>query len=185
MWADAMVGASTASSEAATNETHSLRPTILPISGTSPFTCIRDGFPATVGSLHVAVVKHEVVSVGIDEERHMADARVQDLAGELHALGLELRAGLGHVVRVQGGMRVLLGRELHAETFGFPDAEARIARPDLELSAVVGPQAEHVHVEAAGALRVLRRDADEVELADHSPLCVLAFQFQRARTTRC
>src|SRR3712207_7975184 len=39
----------------------------------------------------VAVVQHQVVAVGIGEERHVADARVQDVAHELDALALELR----------------------------------------------------------------------------------------------
>ena len=37
-------------------------------------------------------------AVGIGEERHVADPRVQDLAHELDALGLELRARRRDVV---------------------------------------------------------------------------------------
>src|SRR5919112_1532055 len=64
-------------------------------------------------------------------------------------------------------MSVLLGRELHAEPLGLPDAEAGVTGPHLELRALVGPQAERVHVERARAVGVRRRDAYEVELADH------------------
>ena len=94
-------------------------------------------------------MQHQVVAVGIREERHVADAGVEDVAGELDALGLELLPRRGHVVHVQRGMGVLLRRELHAEPLGLPDAEARVAGPDLGLRVVVGSQAERVDVEAA------------------------------------
>ena len=46
-------------------------------------------------------------------------------------------------------MGVLLRRELDAELLGLPDAEARVAGPDLGLRVVVGSQAQRVDVEAA------------------------------------
>jgi len=49
----------------------------------------------------VAVVEHQGVPVGVGEERHVAHARVHDVAEEPHALGLELGAGGGDVVDVQ------------------------------------------------------------------------------------
>jgi hypothetical protein len=71
---------------------------------------------ATIGrSLRrVAVVQHEVVAVRIGEGRHVTDARVERLAGELDALGFELRARRRHVVDMKGRVGALLGRERHA-----------------------------------------------------------------------
>ena len=40
----------------------------------------------------VAAVQHELVAVGVGEDRHVADAGVEGVAEEGHALGLELRA---------------------------------------------------------------------------------------------
>jgi hypothetical protein len=37
-------------------------------------------------------VQHELVAVGVGEDRHVADAGVQGVAEEGHALGLELSA---------------------------------------------------------------------------------------------
>jgi hypothetical protein len=42
-------------------------------------------------------VEHQRIAVGIAEERHVADARVEDVAVELDPLGLELLARLGDV----------------------------------------------------------------------------------------
>src|SRR5205823_9353544 len=45
----------------------------------------------------VPPVQHQRVAVGVVEERHVADAGVQDLAPELDALGLELPSRLRDV----------------------------------------------------------------------------------------
>src|SRR5919204_2968294 len=52
------------------------------------------------GSLvrRVPAMEHELVAVRVGEERHVADAGVERLADELHALGFELGARLRHVV---------------------------------------------------------------------------------------
>ena len=55
------------------------------------------------------MVEHEVVAIGIREERHVADAGVEDLARELDAVGLELGTRRGHVVDIQGRVGVLRG----------------------------------------------------------------------------
>jgi hypothetical protein len=44
------------------------------------------------------VVEHEVVAVRIGEERHVADAGVEDITSELHAFGFELGVGSGNIV---------------------------------------------------------------------------------------
>src|SRR5437879_13642307 len=85
-------------------------------------------------------------------------------------LGLEFGASGHHVINMEGGVGVLLGRELHAESLRLPDAEARFARPDFEAPMVVRSQPERVDVERARSLGVLRRDGHEVELADHRSL---------------
>ena len=49
----------------------------------------------------VAVVEHQRVAVGVAEERHVADARVEHLAVEAHAARFERRARRRDVVDVQ------------------------------------------------------------------------------------
>jgi hypothetical protein len=44
------------------------------------------------------MVEHQVVAVGIGEERHLAHAGVERVAGKTHAHGLELRSGLIDVI---------------------------------------------------------------------------------------
>ncbi len=77
----------------------------------------------------VTVVQHEVVAVGVVEERHVADPCVHDLADELDALCLELGARRGDVVDVQREVGVLLRGERQAQALGLPDAQARLAGP--------------------------------------------------------
>src|SRR3954454_17969427 len=54
------------------------------------------GFRSAIARLvrigRVAVVQHELVAVGVGEDRHVADAGVEGGAEEGHALGLERRA---------------------------------------------------------------------------------------------
>src|SRR4051794_24746019 len=113
-------------------------------------------------------MEHEVVAVGIREERHVADARVERLAVELHALRLERRARLRDVVAPQRPRVALLRDERHALLLGLPDAEARVAGPLLPFGVFVGSHAQDVAIERAGALGVLRRHAEEVESFDDS-----------------
>ena len=109
------------------------------------------------------MVEHESVAVGILEERHVADARVEGLAEELDALRLELGARRGDVVDVQRDVRVLLRRELHPERGRLVDPEARLADPELALAGGVGPQPERVDVEGPRSRPVGGRHGDEVE----------------------
>src|SRR5690349_24628547 len=81
----------------------------------------------------VAVVEHQVVAVGVVEEGHVADARVHDLADELDPLGFQLLARRGDVGDVQRRRCVLLRGELHPHPLRLPDAETRVARPELEF----------------------------------------------------
>src|SRR5688500_17308895 len=84
----------------------------------------------------VALVQHEVVAVGIAEQRHVAHAGVEGVAQKLDALALELSASLLDVVDVEGGMRVALRHELHAHPLRLPDSEAGVADPELEACVV-------------------------------------------------
>ena len=118
----------------------------------------------------VAAVEHQVVAVRVGEEGHVADPGVHDLPCELDPVGLQLRACRCDVVHVQRRVGVLLGCELHPEALRLPDPEARLAGPALEPRVLVGTQPEGVDVEGPRALGVPRRDADEVESADHLPL---------------
>jgi hypothetical protein len=43
-------------------------------------------------------MEHEIVAVRVREEGHVADASIEDVAGELDAIGLELGAGGSDIV---------------------------------------------------------------------------------------
>src|SRR4051812_34108789 len=116
----------------------------------------------------VPAVQHELVPVGVGEDRHVADAGVEGVAEELDALGLEHGAHLSDVVAAQRPRVALLGDERHALLLGLPDPEARVAGPLLPLSVLVRAQPQDAAVEGAGALGVLGGDAEEVESFDDS-----------------
>ena len=61
----------------------------------------------------------------------MADTRVEGLAGERHARGLELRARLGHVCDPKRDV-IRVGGEREPELLRLPDAERHLAAGDLE-----------------------------------------------------
>src|SRR5688572_8303101 len=118
----------------------------------------------------VAAVKHQVVAVGVAEERHVADTGVEGVAAELDAFRLELLARRLDVLDMESKVPVVLWLERHSELLRLPDAEARVAGPELVQRLLVPFQAEHVAVEPSRTIGVLRRDADEVELHDfHQP----------------
>jgi hypothetical protein len=93
------------------------------------------------------VVQHEIVAVGVGEERHAANACVERLAGEGDALALQLGPGLRDVIDMQREMPILLGRELDPEPPGLPDAKTRVACPELELRVVIRTESESFAVE--------------------------------------
>jgi Bacterial low temperature requirement A protein (LtrA) len=84
-------------------------------------------------------VQHELVAVGIGEERHVADPGVEGLAEELDALGLERRARRGDVVAAQRPRVALLRDE----------------RPALPLAPGAGANDSAVFVVAYAALFAL------------------------------
>ena len=53
------------------------------------------------GPRRVAVVEHQRVAVGVGEERHVADAGVERVGGELDAPRFERLARRGDVIDVQ------------------------------------------------------------------------------------
>src|SRR5829696_1413207 len=89
----------------------------------------------------VAVVQHEVVAVGVGEDRHVADAGVEGVAEEGDALGLELRARRVDVLHAQWQRIAGLRHELHPYPLGLPDDEAGVARPLLVLRMLIGAHA--------------------------------------------
>ena len=95
------------------------------------------------------MMKHQRVPVGIAEERHVAHARVEDVAVERDPRRLELGAGSRNVVHVQRE-RVRCRLERHAEALGLPDVERDLARGDLEPGRRLRLErkAERVDVEA-------------------------------------
>jgi hypothetical protein len=90
----------------------------------------------------VAVVEDQVVAVGVGEEGHVADAGVDRLAVELHALAFQLLPRGRDVVDVQRRRGVFLRRELEAPFRRLPDAEAGLADPKLVVAVLVGAQAQ-------------------------------------------
>jgi hypothetical protein len=132
------------------------------------------------------VVQHELVAVGVGEDRHVADAGVERVAEEGHALGLQLRARRVDVLHAQRQRVAGLSDELHPDLLRLPDAKTSGARPLLVRRVLVGAHAKDVAVEAACAVGVLRRDADEVELLDECHVVSLSIGpgAARARLTR-
>src|SRR3954447_4296655 len=125
----------------------------------------------------VTVVEHQVVAVRVGEERHMADARVERVAGELDPPALELSACGGHVVDVDRQVAVLLRLELPAQPGRLPDAEARLADPELVIGLVVRAQPKRVDVERSRAIAVGRGDCDEIQLVHvMSPMVVISIE---------
>src|SRR5262249_26401801 len=120
----------------------------------------------------VPPVQHQRVAVGIVEESHVADARVEGLATELDALALELAARRGDVGDPQRDV-VRVRREGQAHLLGLPDAKRDLPASDLEPAGghvAVERQADRLEVELSRALNALRRDRQEVDaLDDHYP----------------
>src|SRR4051812_14702632 len=80
------------------------------------------GYSVFGDARRIPAVEHQRVAVGVGEERHVADARVERLAHELHAAGGELLACDRDVVDVQRdgvGIAVVL----HAHLLRVVDAE--------------------------------------------------------------
>jgi len=125
-------------------------------------------------------MEHQRVPVRIGEDRHVADAGVEDVAVELHAPLLEHRPGRRHVVDVQRD-RVGIALVLHPHLLRVVDAQRQVAGLELRVVAlgyVHRPgQAEDRTVEVGGGGQVMGRHADKVdgpdELRGGSRLCIL------------
>ena len=111
-------------------------------------------------------MQHQVVAVGVAEERHVADTGVERVAAELDAFRLELLSCGLDVFDVESQVPVALWLERHSELLRLPDAEAGVAGPELVPRVLIPFQPEDLAVEPSRAIGVLRRDADEVELHD-------------------
>src|SRR5713226_8197985 len=119
----------------------------------------------------VPPVQHQGVPVGIVEEGHVADARVERLAGELHTFPFELGAScsdVGYAKRQLGRIR----RELPSDLGWIPDPERHLPREELGADRRVAlvREAKRLAVEPFRPLDVLRRDGDEIDPLDlHYP----------------
>src|SRR5947209_4596748 len=87
----------------------------------------------------VPLVQREPVAIGIEERRHVANARVDGLAVELDALRLELGARGLDVGDVEQRDRVRLRLVLLAPLAGHPDRESTCRPPELGARVRVGP----------------------------------------------
>src|SRR6185437_7507727 len=120
----------------------------------------------------VAVVEHQGVAVGVGEERHVADARVERVGAELHAAAFEVHARGGDIVDVQGE-RVGRAVVLQAHRTGVVDADREGPGLELRVVAVGDPdraaQPQGVAVEPRGRLQVAGRRTDEVDPSDELP----------------
>src|SRR5690242_3296619 len=116
----------------------------------------------------VPPVEHEAVSVGIVERRHVADAGVVRLVGELDAAGLELLARLGDVCNAQRDRRTVPLPELPADRRRVDQVEEDVvAKLELGEAALAGlGQSERVAVPRNRALQVGDGHADEVDVLD-------------------
>src|SRR3954451_9347633 len=92
----------------------------------------------------VPPVQHERVPVGILEEGHVADARVERLAGELDAARLELVARFGHVGHPQRYVRRVRALERRADVLHLQEVDADVLA-ELELGEPA--LADHVQAE--------------------------------------
>jgi hypothetical protein len=113
------------------------------------------------------VVQHQVVSVGVREERHVADTGINGVPDERDALAFQFGSSGGDIIDVQREVTVLLGRKRHPDLGRFPDPETGLSSPELEARSRIRTQAKRVRVEAPESLCVLRWDRNEVKLGDH------------------
>ena len=110
-------------------------------------------------------MQHQGVAVGIVEEGHVTDARVQGVAVEAHTAAFERGAGGGHIVDVQRD-RVARDVVLEAHLLRVDDAEGEVA--GLELGEVAvghvdgASEPECGPVELHGRLEVVCGDGHEV-----------------------
>src|SRR2546423_10130241 len=112
-------------------------------------------------------MEQEGVAVGILEEGHPADTRLDRLTFELHALRLELgarRIDVVHAQREPGRRR----RELLPDARRIEDVKRHLAAAKLHVAVALrlDLQAERAGVERLGPLDVLREDGDEVRALD-------------------
>src|SRR5215210_3057270 len=119
----------------------------------------------------VAAMQHQSVAVGVVEERHMADAGVEDLALELDASALELPPGLLDARDAQRDVRRVRARELLADVRRVDEVEADVLA-ELELGPCAGRdllEAERVPVPRRRLLEISHRHRDEIGALDDQP----------------
>ena len=121
------------------------------------------------------MMEHECVAIRVGEERHVADAGVECVTGELDASGLERGARRSDVLHVK--REGIAGRHMfEAHRLGVHDVEGQV--PDLELRVVaLGPVARPVQpkrlaVERHRPVEVAGGHGHKVDSADHGLLAV-------------
>src|SRR5215212_1705486 len=109
------------------------------------------------------MVEHERVALRVAEERHVTDARVEDVAFELDSLVLQRAARVRHVRDAQRDVRAVR-LELRAVRRRVDEVQADVAGLDLRPRAVPrrALHAERVAVERLRPLDVLDRHGHEV-----------------------
>ena len=85
----------------------------------------------------VAVMKHQVVAVGVREVGHETDSGVERFPIKLDALRFEFPTRLLHVVNVESKMGALLRSKFLAEALRLPDVQACLACPKLKLAVLI------------------------------------------------
>src|SRR5215210_5010477 len=108
-------------------------------------------------------MQDEPVSVGIGEERHVANTRVLGLALELHSGPFQCGPRLYHIRHAQCDSRRVRRKPL-ALGLRLPEAERHVARVEL-IRAVLSKAQGHA-VELLGPVNILRGYRNEVDALD-------------------
>ncbi len=108
-------------------------------------------------------VQHELVAVGVLEERHVADAGVVRRTEERHALASSSARIARRHQRGAGSGCPSAGRTA-CRGARAPRSQSTCRRPTAPTGRAHRAHPEHVAVERSRALGVLRRDAEEVQI---------------------
>src|SRR6266568_4607673 len=113
-------------------------------------------------------MQHQRVAVGIGEESHVTDTRVERLTVKLDPCLLEQAARLGDVGDAQRD-RVLVGVELHPSLLGNHDRQRDVAGVELRpvlVRQLVPPEAELLAVELECSFLISRSQRHEIRPLD-------------------
>src|SRR3954449_3115507 len=124
--------------------------------------------PWTSITRRVPPMQHDLVPVGIREEGHVADARVENVAVEDDALLLELSPRVRDVRHAEGKACVVRRAKRPADRLEAEQVQkAVVAQLEFREARVAGQgQAERLAVELLRALHVGDGDRPEVDVLD-------------------